>query len=695
MYITSPTRAVGLAALISLTSLQAHAAFYQFLTHDSLGGYITQDAFLGNADDFVNPSFNSFGGASQFADQLGNFGFLRGYMFTQGLTIVGPQDQQIFGANEHTVLEMAGEWNSFVLDSFNNPFTQSLNTNSVSLITIAEDQTYTTSFEVFDSAFNSRLRFSGTGRYLLADQDASTMYAGDELTHFQFVTPLLPQGWLGVAHEIQSYEVLDGTFAGAKGVSTLTFFTTNAESVPVLPPVPLGPPWQTSGKVAITTDGAEITLLGEPAPGTPATAALSGGDVATVQNLVLRGNGDTSLTITGAGTEVQRAPDVAGIISVGGAGAASLTVADGGRLESGSLYFQQNSGGTAQLTVDGAGSVLDFACQQGGVCTGAVGLLDIGGFFASATDVQTTVSSGGRIDVTARDNTNAVVLLTGKHTLTVSDSDSRVRIVGTQNGTLAQLQTGVSIEQQATMAIVDGGAVDVVTANAGVSGVGLGFNLPDNPNLAPAELMIDGAGSTLTTPLLAIGQGYVFDPNANQLVEGGPGARSVATVRNGGTVIADTIVVGGNGTLRGDGGILIADVVNRGQIAPGESPGMLVIDGDFAQDASGLLRIEIGGSAPGTYDVLQVTGTATLGGTLKIELVDGYVPEAGARFDFLTAGQLVGDFAFFDLPTIGGEPALTVTRGPNGFSATVVPLPGALWLFGAATLALAARRRRA
>ena len=32
MYITSPTRAVGLAALISLTSLQAHAAFYQFLT---------------------------------------------------------------------------------------------------------------------------------------------------------------------------------------------------------------------------------------------------------------------------------------------------------------------------------------------------------------------------------------------------------------------------------------------------------------------------------------------------------------------------------------------------------------------------------------------------------------------------------------------------------------------------------------
>ncbi|MGO9115577.1 MAG: beta strand repeat-containing protein [Thermoguttaceae bacterium] len=61
------------------------------------------------------------------------------------------------------------------------------------------------------------------------------------------------------------------------------------------------------------------------------------------------------------------------------------------------------------------------------------------------------------------------------------------------------------------------------------------------------------------------------------------------------------------------------------------------ISGNLTVGASGTLGIDIAGTTPGTgYDVLAVNGSATLGGTLKVTLRDGFQPQLRQTFTVLT-----------------------------------------------------------
>jgi len=57
------------------------------------------------------------------------------------------------------------------------------------------------------------------------------------------------------------------------------------------------------------------------------------------------------------------------------------------------------------------------------------------------------------------------------------------------------------------------------------------------------------------------------------------------------------------------------------------------------------LNPDIGGTAAGQFDQLNVTGKATLAGTLNITLVDGFTPILGRTWSILTYGSEAGDFA--------------------------------------------------
>jgi hypothetical protein len=126
--------------------------------------------------------------------------------------------------------------------------------------------------------------------------------------------------------------------------------------------------------------------------------------------------------------------------------------------------------------------------------------------------------------------------------------------------------------------------------------------------------------------------------------------------------------LGGNGTLnvaKTDllaGGVLtgsrtiVGNVNNSaGTVAPGNSPGILTIDGNYTQGAGGMLAIEIAGPTPGTqHDQLVVTGSATLGGTLRVSLPGGYVPAQGATHSVVEAGTISGTFSTTQYqPTLG------------------------------------------
>jgi hypothetical protein len=96
-------------------------------------------------------------------------------------------------------------------------------------------------------------------------------------------------------------------------------------------------------------------------------------------------------------------------------------------------------------------------------------------------------------------------------------------------------------------------------------------------------------------------------------------------------------------------------VINSGFLKPGDSPGILTIDGDLTQDESGVLDIELAGTAidPVTgdtqYDRLVVTGQSVLGGELHVSLIDSFLiqpPNPTDTFDILTSDDgLSGVFA--------------------------------------------------
>jgi len=99
------------------------------------------------------------------------------------------------------------------------------------------------------------------------------------------------------------------------------------------------------------------------------------------------------------------------------------------------------------------------------------------------------------------------------------------------------------------------------------------------------------------------------------------------------------------GFLQGTG-MIAGSVINSGILAPGASVGRLTITGDYTQNPSGTLRIEVAGSSPGQYDVLAVNGHISLAGRLQFVPVGGFKLRVGDQIAFLTASNGVsGTFA--------------------------------------------------
>jgi len=106
-------------------------------------------------------------------------------------------------------------------------------------------------------------------------------------------------------------------------------------------------------------------------------------------------------------------------------------------------------------------------------------------------------------------------------------------------------------------------------------------------------------------------------------------------------------------TLKGNG-TFSSDVAlnNAATVAPGSSPGILTVAGNYTQGAAAL-DIEIGGTTPGTgHDRLVVTGTAAISGTLNATEINGFDPQSFTSIDILTASSVTGTFSQVNLPPL-------------------------------------------
>jgi hypothetical protein len=131
----------------------------------------------------------------------------------------------------------------------------------------------------------------------------------------------------------------------------------------------------------------------------------------------------------------------------------------------------------------------------------------------------------------------------------------------------------------------------------------------------------------------------------------GPGAL-VNLALSGGLAFED-------GVDSADLGVLIR---NNGSLSLGKDADFLdtaaqISGSDFEQTSSGSIAIELGGLGLDQFDRLDLTGTASLAGTLRLRVFGGYMPALGDTFNVLSAAGGLGGTTFASVLQPVGMPA--------------------------------------
>ena len=135
-------------------------------------------------------------------------------------------------------------------------------------------------------------------------------------------------------------------------------------------------------------------------------------------------------------------------------------------------------------------------------------------------------------------------------------------------------------------------------------------------------------------------------------------------------------------------------LTNEGILEPGGSETALemILNGDLVQAAAGILEIEIGGFTPGTFDFIDITGTANLtGGNINFSFLPDYdiaseiTPGQSMTLQFLNAGYIESFASAISYGFLGSPVGFRygVFQEDNGlyFKATnAIPAPGAFLL---------------
>ncbi len=347
-----------------------------------------------------------------------------------------------------------------------------------------------------------------------------------------------------------------------------------------------------------------------------------------------------SATFTDAGTTAK-------LSSLDANGRSVVEIRDGAVVEAGGAGGSGDMAEPPVLRVIGDGSRLILSDR-----------LQTGSTFSSNGASKVFVENGGRID------TNLVVLGVASSTNGTSHSELTVTGAGSEVNAASRVILGGLRTTEAIVKVLDGGVF-----RAGDQTL-LTATLNDTANVT-----ISGGGRWEQTGEISIGGGRDLN---NNLVDLGTASLTLGDNGNLGATMAVNIM--DRGTLVLDGGTLKAPLVRHdrggtfqfaagtlsvdsflgnlvnsgGTIAPGDSPGVTAVQGDFTQLAGGRLEIEIGGLSPGVgFDQLTATGMTTLDGALDVSFIDGFVPAAGHSFEVHRAdGGIFGEFATTSLPTL-------------------------------------------
>lgn len=448
-------------------------------------------------------------------------------------------------------------------------------------------------------------------------------------------------------------------------------FTSNASAV-------VGDAAGSIGTLNVNDDDADLIIAG-------ATSDLTIGN-----------NGDATMNITGRGHVQVGDQFIAGANS-----ASSPTITVSGALATppfGVSFLEVL--GTSQSRI-GAGGDVTMSISTGGVADFAGDLVIANGSASnSSVTVETAVLLNARLQVdgdlligrntsagiaagtgTLNINTGGTTTVGGDTLLGDPDGGTGTIVMGggTFNGTqpvnmeLGSAITGFgtinadvnvgpgSIVPTTAAGITMGGIINHTAANVFGSKIhfaaGGGYT---GSGTCQADITGDAASTITATGTLSIGKNttsgfsylgtLVVGGNIVTLLDSnGAVLGGLTTINSGRIECANGIGVQNGATLQGDG-LLVSDLTMSGVLDPhtgGALGGLITVQGDLLMNPTGIMDMEIGGAPGGSNnDRVNVSGTATFNGTMRVKLKNGYIPHVGEQFIAInaTAGR-VGTFA--------------------------------------------------
>ena len=371
--------------------------------------------------------------------------------------------------------------------------------------------------------------------------------------------------------------------------------------------------------------------------------------------------------------------------SVGGGGGIAMS-AGSGRLQlgNGNAAGSLSAASGGNISVSAGGSITTSGINSPGILAQSVG--GGGGIVLTAGSASTSTARAGN-----GNGGNVTVTINGSVTTSGAGSNGVMAVSIGGGGGLVQNGTNFAVLSGSSSAAAGtGGAVNVYV-NGKVKATGTGSNglytysnTDPQVTIAPGASVsggIGGAGVVLNGPTNTLtNNGTVLSQEganglAVQSIGGGTridNARAIAgsvqlsSLAGGANNLLNnlpggTLTVGNSIDLGGKLGVLN----NQGTLALGNGVGITTINGSLSQGSSGTLLVRVASSG-GALDQYQISGNATIGGTIQpIRVNTGLLPPGSVATTILTAA---GGITYAGLLQPSGSAIQTyaLSLGTNG-----------------------------
>jgi streptogramin lyase len=383
---------------------------------------------------------------------------------------------------------------------------------------------------------------------------------------------------------------------------------------------------------------------------------------------------------------------------------ATTTVNSGG-----TLTLAGGSLNTIDLILSGAGATFQVASGSYSISSfqmygGATYQVSAGQTFSVTSN--TVIASGSTLSVSGTLSSSAAgvrVIGNGKLTLaggTVDAGSGGVNNTGVisgwgqilgpltnNNGGEVRVAAGQQLWFSDTSAHSNAGLISVIGGPTGLADIAFSGALTNAASTGlittqgGGDLHFDGGLINNGSLAASFGQMNVFGDvtnNASGKITVGVGANATFygdVVQNGVLTIPSGNTVEMFGAFSGSGGFTGGGTLRQdGDLRPGNSPALINLGGNLIVGASSTYHMELGGTTIGSqYDSIAVSNAATLGGTLEVDLINGFHPSLAEQFTALTWGSETGDFANYADLAVGGHLTLRHAFVGNSLILTARP----------------------